>query len=66
MVRVQKPTWTWAFEEGLLTIDHLGTIVSLGPYASREFAAKAAARYIAMHADKRTINPREGSEATKT
>ncbi len=46
-----KPAWTWAFEEGVLTIDHLGATVSLGRYASRAFAAKAAALYIAEHAD---------------
>lgn len=47
----QKSAWTWAFREGVLTIDHLGATVSLGRYASRAFAAKAAALYIANHAD---------------
>jgi hypothetical protein len=46
-----KPAWTWAFEEGVLTVDHLGATVSLGRYATREFASKAAALYIAEHAD---------------
>ncbi|HEX4111902.1 MAG TPA: hypothetical protein VH020_05145 [Stellaceae bacterium] len=47
----KKPSWTWAFEEGVLTIEHLGASVSLGRYATREYAAKAAALYIAAHAD---------------
>jgi len=41
------PSSTWSFEEGSLTIHHLGKTVSLGRYANREFAAKAAARYFA-------------------
>jgi hypothetical protein len=65
MLRLTKPAWTWAFEEGLLTIDHLGTVISLGRYASREFAAKAAARYIALHADKNTIKVRDSSKVIK-
>jgi hypothetical protein len=51
MARSQKPAWTWAFEEGVLTIDHRGTTVSLGRYANHEYAAKAAALYIAKHDD---------------
>lgn len=47
----KKPAWTWAFEEGVLTIDHSGETVSLGRYATREFAAKAAALYIAKQTD---------------
>jgi len=47
----RQPDWTWAFEEGTLTIEHQGATVSLGRYATREFAAKAAAVYIAKHAD---------------
>jgi hypothetical protein len=65
MLRLTKPAWTWAFEEGLLTIDHLGTVISLGRYASRKFAAKAAARYIALHADKNTIKVRDSSKVIK-
>jgi len=49
MARSKKPSSTWSFEEGTLTIHHLGKTVSLGRYASREFAAKAAALYIAQH-----------------
>lgn len=47
----RKPAWTWAFEEGVLTVNHFDATVSLGRYATREFAAKAAALYIASHAD---------------
>lgn len=51
MTNSRKPSWTWAFEEGTLTIGHAGTVVSLGRYATHEFAAKAAALYIAKHAN---------------
>jgi hypothetical protein len=49
----KKPAWTWTFEEGVLTIDHSGATVSLGRYATHEFAAKAAALYIAKHAEEK-------------
>jgi hypothetical protein len=42
-----KPSSTWSFEEGALKIQHLGNTVSLGRYATRELAAKAAALYFA-------------------
>ena len=45
----KKPSSTWSFEEGSLTISHLGKTVSLGRYATRDHAAKAAAVYIAKH-----------------
>jgi hypothetical protein len=45
------PSSTWSFEEGSLTVHHLGKTVSLGRYATRELAAKAAALYFAKHAD---------------
>jgi hypothetical protein len=51
MTNSKNPSWTWAFEEGILTVDHKGATVSLGRYATREFAAKAAALYIEKHAD---------------
>jgi hypothetical protein len=51
--RRKKPSWTWVFKEGTLTVDHLGTTVSLGRYATREFAAKAATLYIAEHSDEK-------------
>jgi hypothetical protein len=57
MTSSKVPSWTWAFEEGILTIDHLGTTVSLGRYATREFAAKAAASYIEQHADGNAPSP---------
>jgi len=49
---VIKPSFTWSFEEGSLTIHHFGKRVSLGRYATRELAAKAAARYLAQHESK--------------
>lgn len=49
MPRSKKPSSTWSFEEGTLTVHHLGKTVSLGRYANHEFAAKAAALYIAKH-----------------
>ena len=40
---------TWSFDQGTLTVHHLGKTVSLGRYATHEFAAKAAAVYFAKH-----------------
>ena len=40
---------TWSFDQGTLTVHHLGKTVSLGRYATHEFAAKAAAVYLAKH-----------------
>jgi hypothetical protein len=50
MSRIKKAAWTWAFEEGVLTVDHWGKTTSLGRYATRDHAARAAAIYIAGHA----------------
>jgi hypothetical protein len=44
-----KATPTWCYDEGVLTIRHSGREVSLGRYATREHAAKAAAAYFAKH-----------------
>jgi len=49
MTNPKQPAFTWAFEEGRLTVKHLGKTVSLGRYADRALAAKAAARYLAEH-----------------
>lgn len=49
MKKSSKPASTWLFEDGTLTVHHLGETVSLGRYATREFAAKAAAAYFAKH-----------------
>lgn len=49
MKNSMKPASTWCFDEGSLTIHHLGKTVSLGRYATRELAAKAAALYFAKH-----------------
>jgi hypothetical protein len=43
---------SWSFDEGSLTVRHLGKTVSLGRYATREHAAKAAALYFASHEGK--------------
>jgi hypothetical protein len=51
----RKPTSTWSFEEGSLTIRHLGKTVSLGRYATRDHAAKAAALYFAKHGSGETV-----------
>jgi len=45
----KKSTSTWRYYEGVLTIRHLGERVSLGRYATREHAARAAAAYFANH-----------------
>jgi len=49
MTSSKKPQSTWSFEEGRLTVNHLNQKVSLGRYATRDLAAKAAALYIAEH-----------------
>jgi hypothetical protein len=49
MSNSMKPASTWSFEEGTLTVHHLGKTVSLGRYATHDLAAKAAARYFAQH-----------------
>jgi hypothetical protein len=43
MSNSMKPASSWSFEEGRLTVNHLGKTVSLGRYATHELAAKAAA-----------------------
>jgi hypothetical protein len=49
MTTMEKPASTWSFDQGTLTVRHLGKTVSLGRYATYEFAAKAAAVYFAKH-----------------
>ena len=44
---MEKPASTWSFDQGTLTVHHLGKTVSLGGYATHEFAAEAAAVYFA-------------------
>jgi hypothetical protein len=46
---MEKPASTWSFDQGTLTVHHLGNTVSLGRYATHEYAAKAAAVYFAKH-----------------
>ena len=46
---MEKPASTWSFDQGTLIVHHLGKAVSLGRYATHEFAAKAAAVYYAKH-----------------
>ncbi len=41
----KKPSFTWVFSEGVLTVHHFGKTVSLGRYATHELAAKAAEVY---------------------
>jgi hypothetical protein len=40
---------TWRYEEGRLTVRHLGETISLGRYATWEHAEKAAAAYFRKH-----------------
>ena len=49
MKKPAKPMSTWLFEDGRLTVQHLGATISLGRYATREFAARAAAVYFDKH-----------------
>jgi hypothetical protein len=53
MAKQKKPAFTWLFDEGVLTLTHDGKTVSLGRYADREWAAKAAAAYIAKRGGQR-------------
>jgi hypothetical protein len=46
---MEKPASTWSFDQGILTVHYLGKTVSLGRYATHEFAANAAAVYFAKH-----------------
>ena len=66
MTKSKQPAFTWAFEEGRLTVTHMGKSVSLGRYANRELAAKAAARYLADHSDTAPSSGSPGAaEATR-
>ena len=58
MTTMEKPTSTWSFDQGTLTVHHLGKTVSLGRYATHEFAAKAAAAYFAKHGGRRNLDGR--------
>ena|SRR5439155_26358759 len=49
---MEKPASTWSFDQGTLTVHHLGNTISLGRYATHDFAAKAAAVYFAKHGDR--------------
>jgi hypothetical protein len=49
MITLEKPASTWLFDQGALTVHHLGKTISLGRYATHGFAAKAAAEYFAKH-----------------
>jgi hypothetical protein len=51
MSRTGRPAFSWSFEEGELTVRHDGRTIRLGRYATREWAAKAAAAYFAKHVD---------------
>jgi hypothetical protein len=46
---MEKPASTWSFDQGILTVHYLGKTVSLGRYATHEFAAKGAAVCFAKH-----------------
>jgi hypothetical protein len=51
MTRAERPAFSWRFEEGELTVRHDGRTIRLGRYATREWAAKAAAAYFAKHVE---------------
>jgi hypothetical protein len=51
---MEKPASTWSFDQGTLFVQHLGETISLGRYATPEFAAKAAAAYFAKHQARKT------------
>jgi hypothetical protein len=62
---MEKPASTWSFDQGTLTVHHLGKTVSLGGYATRKFAAKAAAVYFAKHGGYCCLPPQSRRAAAK-
>ena len=50
--RAKEPASTWSYEEGVLVVHRGGKSISLGRYATRELAAKAAAEYFVKHGGK--------------
>ena len=60
---MEKPASTWSFDQGTLTVHHLGKTVSLGRYATHEFAAKAAAVYFAEHQASRKLSALRSANA---
>jgi hypothetical protein len=60
MKKAGRPATSWRFEEGELTVRHDGRTVALGRYATREWAAKAAAVYFAKRAG--IISPSEAAK----
>jgi hypothetical protein len=62
---METPASTWPFDQGTLIVHHLGRTVPVRPlrYATREFAAKAAAVYFAKHPAKKTHSALAGSTA---
>ena len=63
----KTPSFTWSFDEGRLTVKHLDKAVSLGRYATRELAAKAAAFYIRKQSEAETgaITPAPTNRAAR-
>jgi hypothetical protein len=60
---MNKPASTWTYENGRLTVSHLGESVSLGRYANREFAARAAAAYFAGRGGRvKHVGPNAGNK----
>ncbi len=49
MDTMKKARSSWSFEEGVLTIYHLGEKIVLGRYKTHELAEKAAELYFARH-----------------
>jgi hypothetical protein len=45
----KRPASSWRYEEGILIVRHRGEKISLGRFATRDHAAKAAAVYFAKH-----------------
>jgi hypothetical protein len=50
MITLEKAS-TWSFDQGELTVHHLGKTISLGRYATHGFAAK----YFAKHGGRRGL-----------
>ena len=52
MDALNKPPSSWSFEEGVLTVYHLGQKIDLGRYKTHEHARKAAELYFTQHGGK--------------
>jgi hypothetical protein len=63
---MEKPAFTWSFDQETLTVHYLDNTVSLGRYTTHEFAAKAAAVYFAKHQTRKKYSAVSNSRSKPT